>query len=213
MRTALIPVLAFGLAAVSAPDMAPQFSAELLTSGADGRAELPPGRIYAANDRVRIETPRANGGVFLVDRSAGAAYIVLATQQIYMDVKQSSPLTQIFIPLDRGDICGQWQAMARIAGAADQRCRRLGPETIKGRDSVKYETLSPQGKRSYRWVDVALNFVIRVEDVGGETIDLTNIQAGPQPPALFALPEGYRKFDPQTLIERIKHSDVWVEPQ
>jgi hypothetical protein len=208
-----MPALVLGLAAGSAPAVAAQFSAELVTLGADGRPESPAGRIYATKDKVRIETPQANGGVFLVDRGAGAAYIVLAPQRIYLDVKQSSPLTQIFIPLDRGDVCGQWQAMARIAGAADQSCRRLGPETVRGRDSVKYETQSAQGRRSYRWVDAVLNFVVRVEDVGGETTDLINIQEGPQPTALFALPEGYRKFDPQQLIERIKHSDVWVEPQ
>jgi hypothetical protein len=27
---------------------------------------------------------------------------------------------------------------------------------------------------------------------------------------LFEIPPGLRKFDPQTLIQRIKQSDVWV---
>jgi hypothetical protein len=31
-----------------------------------------------------------------------------------------------------------------------------------------------------------------------------------QPTELFALPPGYQHFDPQALIERIKHSDVWA---
>jgi hypothetical protein len=29
---------------------------------------------------------------------------------------------------------------------------------------------------------------------------------------LFNLPSGFRKLDPRALIERIKHSDAWVDP-
>ena len=134
-------------------------------------------------------------------------------QRIYLDVKQSSPLTRIFIPLAPGDACRQWQAAARVAGAADQACRRLGPDTVGGRHSIKYEAVSPEGRRSYRWVDDALNFVTRIEEVGGDTVALADIEQGAPPAALFAVPVGYGKFDPQQLIERIKHSDVWVEPQ
>ena len=28
----------------------------------------------------------------------------------------------------------------------------------------------------------------------------------------FAIPPGFRNFDPRALIERIKHSDAWVDP-
>ena len=34
-----------------------------------------------------------------------------------------------------------------------------------------------------------------------------------QPSTLFAVPDGYRKFDPPQLIEQIELSDVWVEPR
>jgi hypothetical protein len=213
MRAVLLPILLLGLAAGGTPVVAAQFAAALVTSGADGRVEAPPGKIYVADGRVRIDTPQANGGFFLVDGAAGAAYLVLPAQRIYMDVKQSSPLTRIFIPLGPGDACRQWQAMARISGTADQGCRRLGPDAVKGRDSVKYEALSPQGRRSYRWVDAALNFVTRLEEADGETVAVADIQEGPPPTSLFMLPGDYRKFDPQQLIDRIKHSDVWVEPQ
>ena len=38
-----------------------------------------------------------------------------------------------------------------------------------------------------------------------------NIVEGPQSASLFEIPAGYRKFDPQALIEIIKQSDVWVD--
>lgn len=213
MRALLLPAVVLGLVAAGAPAVAAQFSAALVTSGTDGRAAAPPGKIYVADTRVRLDTPEANGGFFLIDGAAGAAYLVLPMQRIYLDVKQSSPLTRIFIPLAPGDACRQWQAMARMAGAADEECRRLGPDAVNGRDSIKYEAVSPEGRRSYRWVDTALDFVTRLEEVGGDTVAVADIREGPPPAALLAVPADYGKFDPQQLIERIKHSDVWVEPQ
>ena len=47
----------------------------------------------------------------------------------------------------------------------------------------------------------------------GTAVDLKNIQEQPQPASLFEIPPGYRKFDPKALLERIKQSDVWVDPQ
>ena len=212
MRAILPPAVLLALAAAAVPAMAAQFTAALVTSGADGRpAAL--GKIYVADEHVRLDTPDAHGGFFLVDGAGGIAYLVLPMQRIYLDVKQSSPLTRIFIPLAPGDACRQWQAAARVAGAADQACRRLGPDTVGGRHSIKYEAVSPEGRRSYRWVDDALNFVTRIEEAGGGTVALADIEQGAPPAALFAVPAGYGKFDPQQLIERIKHSDVWVEPQ
>jgi hypothetical protein len=39
-----------------------------------------------------------------------------------------------------------------------------------------------------------------------------NIHEAPQPESLFVVPAGYRKFDPQQLVDRVRQSDVWVEP-
>jgi hypothetical protein len=33
-----------------------------------------------------------------------------------------------------------------------------------------------------------------------------------QPANRFAIPPGFRSFDPRALIERVKHSDAWVDP-
>jgi len=43
-----------------------------------------------------------------------------------------------------------------------------------------------------------------------DSITADNVRDGPQPAQLFELPSDFRKFDPQTLIQRIKQSDVWV---
>jgi hypothetical protein len=45
-----------------------------------------------------------------------------------------------------------------------------------------------------------------------EAVGVGIVQERPQPTALFEMPANFRKFDPHWLIERIKQSDVWVEP-
>jgi hypothetical protein len=46
----------------------------------------------------------------------------------------------------------------------------------------------------------------------GTKIELDSVREASQPAGLFEIPADFRKFDPQQLIERIKQSDVWVEP-
>jgi hypothetical protein len=43
-------------------------------------------------------------------------------------------------------------------------------------------------------------------------IALEHILVEAQPANRFAIPPGFRNFDPRALIERIKHSDAWVDP-
>jgi hypothetical protein len=133
-----------------------------------------------------------------------------------MDAAQSSLLTQLLVPVDPNDPCRQWQAMAAISGAAANggqwRCEWLGAAKIDGRDTVRYRATSPQNQSSESWIDRRLGFPIRLKLADGTRIDLANIRQGPQAADLFEIPADYRKFDPRQLIERIKQSDVWVDP-
>ena len=62
------------------------------------------------------------------------------------------------------------------------------------------------------WLDARLRFPLKIETEEGKSFALANIREGSQPESLFAIPGDCRKFDPAQLIERIKQSDVWVEP-
>jgi hypothetical protein len=133
-----------------------------------------------------------------------------------MDARQSSLLTQVFVAVDPNDPCEQWQMAARIAQAVDQgaewRCERVGDDTADGRPTIKYRAISPQGRRYQSSISLALRFPVRLQSEDGAVVELVNIQEAPQPESLFTVPPDYRKFDPQKLIDRIKQSDVWVEP-
>jgi hypothetical protein len=194
-----------------------QFSADLIvavTVGGDATAPRS-GKIYVLNGKVRVEAPDLPGGFFLLDGTDHTAYFVKPAQRVFMDAKQSTWLTQILVPLDPGDPCRQWQAMAEIAGAADRggqwRCDRVGRDSVDGRNMIKYRAISPEGVASDCWIDPQLGFVVSVHRDDGAAMDLENIQDELAPAAFFEIPAYFRRFDPHQLIDRIKQSDVWVE--
>jgi hypothetical protein len=219
-RSAKSMVLVCGLAAgaLSVADraQAQQFSADLVNITAAGEGAGAPGRLTAAGGRARIETPELPGSYLIVDADAPAAYLVRPAQRIFMEARQSSRLTQLFVRLDPDDPCRQWQVMAEVAGVADRghpwTCELNGRGVLDGRDVVKFETTFPRQGRSGVWIDPRLRFPIRVETADGVVVALTHINEGPQAADELVIPANYRKFDPLQLIERIKQSDVWVEP-
>jgi hypothetical protein len=214
----VVVTLAFGLAVgtFAGPTNASEFSADIVSRDATGAVSGGIGKLYMADRKVRIEAPDLADGFFLVDSGREAAVFVRPAQRLVMDAKQSTPLTQIFLPVDPKDPCPEWRAAAIEAGVAgadgDWRCERIDTSLSDDRSKIEYRVLSPDGQTSDRWIDSALSVAVKLRTGDGRTIALEHEQFEKQPASLFEIPTGYRKFDPQALIERIKHSDVWVEP-
>jgi hypothetical protein len=189
---------------------AADFSADIV----DGTA--PPAKIYTADGKVRIETPEAASGFFLIDGTAGTALFVRPGQQYFTDARQSSRLTQLFVAVDPDNPCIQWQAAARIAGVpgtdGEWHCMKVGVLEIDGRPTTEWRVTSAAGDSSQRWIDSRLGFPVRMRLSDGAILALANVRVAAQSAELFAVPRSYRRLDPHALLERIKHSDVWVEP-
>ncbi len=190
---------------------------------AGGAATGGTGRLFFSNGRVRIETSNIPTGYFLVDGAAATALFVRPAQQVFMDARQSSRLTQIFLPVNPTDPCSQWQAATGNAGVpntgGEWLCKRIDNAPGDGHDTtVQYTVVSPSTgvspsqESTQRWIDTTLNFPVKLRHSDGTVLALEHIRLEAQPPGLFTLPPSYRKSDPQALIERIKQSDVWVEP-
>jgi hypothetical protein len=201
----------FGVAASAA-----EFSADLVV--APDTAQTPPaiGKLYVSGNKVRIEDPQLPDGVFLVDGETGAALFYRPARKLVMDARETSVLTQLLVPVAPEQPCVAWQHMAEIAGATQQggawRCHELKQPGSAPADTLRYEALSPRNARYDVLIDAARGFPIRIASTDGAVITLDNLRDGASAAALFEPPAGLRKFDPQQLIDRVKQSDVWVEP-
>jgi hypothetical protein len=206
-------VLAVGLGWAMPLAGAQQFSAELTITG-PGVAAGTTAKLAVADRKVRIETSELPGDVLIVDVAAPAAYLVRPAQRVFMDSKQSSQLTRLFVPVDPADPCRQWQVMAEVAGIADGgqwRCLAEGGETVAGRDTRKFAVTSRRG-HSIGWIDADLKFPIKIETEYGAVFTVRGVEEAPQPAKEFEIPASYRKFDPRGVIELMKRSDIWVDP-
>jgi hypothetical protein len=199
-----------------------EFSADIVSRDSAGALLGGGARLYVSGRKARIETPDVPAGFFLIGGDSGTALFVGTTQRVFMDAKQSTRLTQIFIPVDPRDPCPQWRAAAQNAGVpgagGDWRCARAGGGGAGaggggGGGTIEYRVDSPDQNSSLRWIDPRLEFPVKLKAADGGTIALENIRVEAQPANLFAIPAGFRKFDPQGLIDRIKHSDVWAGPE
>jgi hypothetical protein len=194
-----------------APAMAQQFSADIVTTR--DNAAVPAGRLWVLDGRGRIETPELPNGFFLVDSAKPSAYFVRPATHVYMDARQSSRLTQLFVPVDPNEPCRSWQAMAQLAGAAGQaewRCERASEEEVDGRKAAVFRIASAEKQEFLVWLDPERRSPLRIKTADGTIIALEHIRDEAQPASLFELPRDLRKFSPEALIERIKQSDVWV---
>ena len=203
--------LASSVLAGAVPAQAQQFSADLV--GAQGNVTAAPAdHVWVLGDKVRLESSEAADGFFLIDGVKPIAYFVRPRTREFMEARQSSRLALIFVPVDPDDPCRQWQAMAQQADLEGQkwRCERIGEEMIGGRNTIAWRAVSASGRQLSGWIDPKRRFPLRVKTEDGTIITAEHVRDDPQPAELFQIPSGFRKFDPQVLIDRIKQSDVWV---
>jgi hypothetical protein len=193
------------------PAAAQQFSADIVMTR--DNVAMPAGRLRARDAKVRIETPDLPDAFFLVDASKLFAYLVRPATHIYMDARQSSPLTRLFVSVDPGEPCRQWHAIAQLAGLAGQadlRCERAGEEKFEGVSVTAFRVSSAEKQEFLAWIDRERRFPLRIKTADGAVVALEHIRDEAQPVSAFVLPPGLRKFSPETLVEHIKQSDVWV---
>ncbi|HEY2464795.1 MAG TPA: hypothetical protein VGI32_12115 [Steroidobacteraceae bacterium] len=197
-----------------AQSAAQSFSADIVALDSSGAPRGATAKLHAANHKSRIEVPDASDGFFISDVDIGTALFVRSAQRIYLDARQSTPLTQIFVWVDPRDPCRQWQAAAVIAGMAGTdawHCEPIERATVSQHEVIEYRVSMPDRQPSYGWVDSTLGFPVKWRAPDGKMFVVENILLQAQPASLFSIPPGYRKLDPQALLERIKHSDVWVD--
>jgi hypothetical protein len=165
-------------------------------------------RLYAAHYKVRIELSESPSDFFLIDQQTPSTLLVRPGQRLYVNARQSSPLTQVFVPIDISDPCQQWRSAFEDATAG------------KGRDhwrcnksrASEFSIASTEDAVELRLIEPHLRFPVKAVAADGTSLTLENIHEAPQQADLFMVPRGYHAFDPMAVVERIKHSDVWAAP-
>jgi hypothetical protein len=201
-----------GFAAFGLDSPAQDFAADVVRRDSHGGSAVTVARLFAAHGKVRIEAIDVPDGFFLIDY-ASSALLVRPGQRVFMNARQSSRLTQIFVPIDGADPCPQWRAALEDADAGTRAehwvCRRLGDSVF----GVAADARATEGTAvEQRFINQRLRFPVEILDADGVSLTLEHIQLAPQSAALFSVPPEYHLLDPRALVERIKHSDVWAGP-
>jgi hypothetical protein len=174
-----------------------EFSADIVDVQKEGTPTQ--AKIYFAKDKMRIESqdqhnPKASG-VFIMDMANQSSIILMPQQHMYMQMPAQAMgqrgLYSFFRAGDVENACTDWQKMPHNQGGT---CRKVGSETVNGRNAVKYEGTNSSGETEQVWLDPKLRFPLKWQgkNHGGE---LRNIQEGGQPASLFEIPAGYTKMD------------------
>jgi hypothetical protein len=211
-----LAIVLYSLSARGLESPANEFSADIVSRDAHGGSAATVARLYASGGKVRIEAADAPDGFFLIDHDAASALWVRPGHRIYMHARQSSPLTQVFVPVDAANPCPQWRSAFLDAldgkGADQWHCEPLQPAVRAAAEAAEFRIATLDQSVDRRIIDPNLQFPVKVISADGSSLTLQHIQVAPQSAELFVVPRDYRAFDPRALVERIKQSDVWAAP-
>jgi hypothetical protein len=198
----------FGLVLIATFALAQtEFSAEIVNTHKESTKTQ--AKIYFARDKVRIEPQEKrdskNGGAFIMNLATQTATVLMPEQHMYMEMPASTMgergMYSFFRTGDVENACSDWQKMPRNQGGT---CRKVGNETVNGRNTVKYEGTNESGDAHQVWLDPKLRLPVKWQgkDSSGE---LRNIQEEAQPASLFEVPAGFTKMDIGGMMQQRQH--------
>lgn len=175
-----------------------EFSADMYnTLNGKDKDMVQQAKIYMVKDKLRMEPQQRGegmGGVVIVNMATQTSTVLMPQQKMYMEMPYGQgPQRQAFSFFRTGDVsnaCGDWQKLPANHGAT---CRKVGNETVNGRNTVKYEGIKADGTTDYVWLDPNLRFPVKWQSKNGAG-ELRNISVGSQPASLFTVPAGYQKM-------------------
>jgi hypothetical protein len=191
---ALSPVIThaqdFSADVVYAEKPAASFTAKAPSADAT-TAQHPPSRLYVSKDKMRLETRGFTGTVLLVNGEERTTVALFPIKKAYQPLVSGPP--QYFRVTDPDNACPDWQkaVTSKIA------CQKVGPETVGGRETVKYQNKNvSDGAPTAVWIDKNLKLVLKWED-SDTGAELHNIKEGQQSADLFTVPSTYKLLEPQ----------------
>lgn len=182
--------LAGSLLLLVVPALSQDFSADLVRQKPQNVAVT---KVSVSGDKVRFAvTGQKNSSFALINVAQRTSTMVLPDAKSYVvsppgHLSSSIPLFHIDDP---ENACKAWEKSMNNPGT----CKKVGADTVNGREAVKYTGAMENGDTGTAWIDKKLNFAIKWEGEKGAA-ELQNIQEGPQEASLFEVPSDYQKLD------------------
>lgn len=154
-----------------------------------------PTTIFSTSGKLRFQgTDKAGrpNSIMLVNLMNRTSVVLIPQQHQFVDSKVPQIPGQgvtFFQAKDPEDACDEY---LRIADRKDMKCRKVGHETVNGRETVKYEVSDAEANSGFEWIDVRIHFPVKWQNGVGNG-ELQNIHERPQPPELFEIPAGFTK--------------------
>ena len=167
------------------------FSADMIMHSHQGNMT---GKFYFSVTKTRMDMQTPGGSVSnITDMPAKKLYMVMHERKMYMenDLNKPNPMARgpkapEIKPFDPANPCANREGTT---------CKKVGTETVNGRNCDKWE-FSKNGKlESTEWVDQKLHIPVKSLHPDGTGFEFQNIQQGALPANTFDLPSGYQKFD------------------
>jgi hypothetical protein len=199
-------LLAFLLTCATAWAQA-DFSADIVNLSANSNTFHT--RIFSTKDKLRFQQEVKTGrvdSIMIVNLARRTSIVLVPQQKQYIESNKPQIPGQgvtFFQAKKVDDACREWENLIQLSEDSDDdapqnaapvkhTCRKIGHESVNGRDTIKYEDTPDKGDSSSIWLDVTLHFPVKWKNAvsAGE---LRNIKEEPQPAELFAIPDGYTK--------------------
>jgi hypothetical protein len=183
------------LATAQVPQFSP-FSADMQmtsTQGPQGSPREMDGKIFVGEGHMRLNvSAQGHETAVITDFATKTVDILMIEPKMYIEHKVgamsrrglSSP-TEDLKPFDPNNPC---------ANQPDITCKKIGVETVSGRNCEHWEITDKNGKVFNVWVDEKLHFPIKMISPEATTL-LTNVNEGQPDVSLFKIPADFHRLD------------------
>lgn len=171
------------------PAKFPDMSADMVSSSGGMNSQ---GKFYTSKGRIRLESSR--GTIMIMNPAEGTGWLLNTRRKTAMDMSATMKMTQEKLAASSGMnpedvLLDPNNPCAALKGST---CKKLGSETVNGRQTTKWEIHETDGQTINVWVDPKLWLAVKTQ-TPNYTGEFRNIQEGPQPESLFEVPADYRK--------------------
>lgn len=216
----LATISLFVMSAVSASAQKVEFSADMRVSDGAGRTQTL--KLFVGSMRARFDLPQqgsdARGiGSILIDFDHQFIFLLIPQAKLYLQIEGSAGTpfytgAWMFRPHSPKSPCNDWVSEADRRGIT-LRCISGEPDILDGRPTQRWDATTLEGGNGSLWYDPELNFIVKVLRTSKSGVhsgyELQNAKQESQPPILFEVPNGYRKFVLTRLADVLAGLGQW----